>query len=106
MVGDCALGGRLSKKETWQAHPWVVEVVKGQDINVKGQALQEEHGSQHARPLDLWQGFSRHVPLKVLACVQPVASAITRAPRSPSPLRCLHPAKYKARSEAVWRQNW
>ena len=82
----------------------MVKVVKGQDVNVKGQALQEEHGSQHAGALDLWQGLRGHVPLKVLLRVQPVAPAVARAPRSPGPLRCLHPAKHIAKSEAVWRE--
>ena len=69
----------------------MIKVVKGQDVDVKGQALQEEHGSQHAGPLDLRQGLRGHVPLKVLLRVQPIAPAVARAPRAPSPLRCLHP---------------
>ena len=94
----------VDKAKTWQAHPGVVEVIEGQDVDVKGQALQEEHSSQHAGALDLWQGLRGHVPLKVLLSVQPVAPAVARAPRSPGPLRCLHPAKNKARSKAVWRK--
>lgn len=80
-----------------EADPRVIKVVEGEDVDVKGQALEEEDGGQHARPLDLGQRLCRHVPLKVLLRVQPVALAVAGAPRPPSSLRCLDPAQHTLR---------
>ena len=71
----------------------MIKVVKGEDVNVKGQALEEEDGCQHAGPLDLRQRLCGHVPLKVLLGVQPVALAVASAPGSPSSLCCLDPVQ-------------
>jgi len=75
-----------------EADPRVIEVVKSKDVYVKGQALEEEQCSEHAGPLDLGQRLCRHVPLKVLLCIQPVALAIACTPCSPCSLCCLYPA--------------
>ena len=74
------------------AHPRVIEIIKGEYVNVQGQALQEEHRREHASALDLRQRLCRHLALEVLLRVQPVALAVARAPRAPGPLRRLHSA--------------